>query len=41
LLAMVVGALNAPISGLVITLNQVLAKFVICLDQIKQKKEKN
>jgi hypothetical protein len=25
----------------VITLNQVLAKFVICLDQIKQKKEKN
>lgn len=40
LLAMVVGALNAPISGLVITLNQVLAKFVICLDQIKQKKEK-
>ncbi|MDD5568218.1 MAG: 50S ribosomal protein L10 [Candidatus Omnitrophica bacterium] len=36
--AQVVGALNSPISGLVITLNQVLAKFVICLDQIKQKK---
>ncbi|MDO8662811.1 MAG: 50S ribosomal protein L10 [Candidatus Omnitrophota bacterium] len=35
--AQVVGALNSPISGLVITLNQVLAKFVICLDQIKQK----
>jgi large subunit ribosomal protein L10 len=39
LLAQVVGALNAPISGFVITLNQLLAKFVICLDQIKQKKE--
>ena len=39
LLAQVVGALNAPISGFVITLNQVLSKFVICLDQIKQKKE--
>jgi large subunit ribosomal protein L10 len=36
--AQVVGALNAPISGLVMTLNQVLVKFVICLDQIKQKK---
>lgn len=36
--AQVVGMLNSPISGLVITLNQVLAKFVICLDQIKQKK---
>lgn len=36
--AQVVMALNSPISGLVITLNQVLAKFVICLDQIKQKK---
>ena len=36
--AQVVGALNSPISGLVITLNQVLAKFVYCLDQIKQKK---
>jgi large subunit ribosomal protein L10 len=40
LLAQVVGALNATISGFVITLNQVLAKFVICLDQIKQKREK-
>lgn len=40
LLAQVVGTLNAPISGFVIILNQVLAKFVICLDQIKQKKEK-
>ncbi|MDD2927916.1 MAG: 50S ribosomal protein L10 [Candidatus Omnitrophica bacterium] len=36
--AQVVGALNSPISGLVITLNQVLAKFVYCLDQIKQNK---
>lgn len=36
--AQVVGSLNAPISGLVIVLNQVLKKFVICLDQIKQKK---
>ena len=40
LLAQVVGTLNAPISGFVIILNQVLAKFVICLDQIKQKREK-
>jgi len=36
--AQVVMALNSPISGLVITLNQVLAKFVYCLDQIRQKK---
>jgi len=36
--AQVVGALNAPISGLVMTLNQLLVKFVICLDQIKNKK---
>lgn len=36
--AQVVMTLNSPISGLVITLNQVLAKFVYCLDQIKQKK---
>ena len=36
--AQLVCALNSPISGLAITLNQVLAKFVICLDQIKQKK---
>mgnify|MGYP003393442130 CR=1 FL=1 len=34
----VVGALNSPISGLVIALNQILAKFVICLDQIRQNK---
>jgi large subunit ribosomal protein L10 len=39
--AQVVMALNSPISGLVITLNQVLAKFVICLDQIRQKKTGN
>jgi len=38
--AQLVGALNAPISGLVISLNQILSKFVICLDQIKQQKEK-
>jgi ribosomal protein L10 len=38
LITQVVVALNSPISGLVITLNQVLAKFVYCLDQIKQKK---
>jgi len=36
--AQVVGALNAPIFGLAFTLNQVLSKFVYCLDQIKQKK---
>ena len=36
--AQVVGALNSPISGLVIALNQILAKFVYCLDQIKQNK---
>lgn len=36
--AQVVITLNSPISGLVITLNQVLAKFVYCIDQIKQKK---
>lgn len=34
----VVVVLNSPILGLVITLNQIIAKFVICLDQIKQKK---
>lgn len=37
--AQVVMALNSPISGLVITLNQVLAKFVYCIDQIRRKKE--
>jgi large subunit ribosomal protein L10 len=36
--AQVVGALNAPISGLVVVLSQALKKFVICLDQIRQKK---
>jgi len=36
--AQVVMTLNSPISGLVIALNQVLAKFVYCIDQIKQKK---
>ena len=37
--AQVVGALNAPISGLVIVLNQTLKKFVYCLDQIKSSKK--
>lgn len=36
--AQVVGALNSPISGLVLTLNQLLVKFVICIDQIRQNK---
>ncbi len=36
--AQVVMVLNSPISGLVITLNQVLKKFVYCLEQIKIKK---
>jgi large subunit ribosomal protein L10 len=36
--AYVVGALNAPIAGLVFTLNQLISKFVYCLDQIRQKK---
>jgi large subunit ribosomal protein L10 len=35
--AQVVVTLNSPISGLAITLNQILAKFVYCIDQIKQK----
>ncbi|MGA2775065.1 MAG: 50S ribosomal protein L10 [Candidatus Omnitrophota bacterium] len=34
----VVMVLNSPIAGIVTTLNQLLVKFVICLDQIKQKK---
>lgn len=38
--AQLVMALNSPISGLAIALNQVLAKFVICIDQITQKKSK-
>lgn len=36
--ALVVSALNSPLSGLVIVLNQTLRKFVYCIDQIKQKK---
>lgn len=36
--AQVVMVLNSPIWRLVVTLNQILAKFVYCLDQIKQKK---
>jgi large subunit ribosomal protein L10 len=36
--AQVVVTLNSPISGLAITLNQILAKFVYCIDQIKQTK---
>lgn len=39
--AQVVMALNSPISGLVTALNQILAKFVYCLDQIRQKKTDN
>jgi len=35
--AQAVAALNAPIFGLAMVLNQVLAKFVYCLEQIKQK----
>lgn len=35
----VVTALNSPILNLAIVLNQTLRKFVICLDQIKQKRE--
>ena len=36
--AQVVMTLNSPISGLVITLNQILVKFVYCIDQIRHKK---
>ncbi len=36
--AKVAMTLNAPISGLVIVLNQVLRKFVYCLDKIREKK---
>ena len=39
LLAQVVGALNSPIVGFVFCLKQTLNKFVVCLDQIKKKKE--
>jgi large subunit ribosomal protein L10 len=38
LLGQVVSALNAPIANFVTTLHQTLSKFVICLDQIRQKK---
>ncbi|MCX5702634.1 MAG: 50S ribosomal protein L10 [Candidatus Omnitrophica bacterium] len=37
--AQVVITLKSPISGLAIVLNQVLRKFVYCLEQIKNKKE--
>jgi len=36
--AQVVMTLNAPISGLIFSLNQVLAKLVYCLEAIRQKK---
>ncbi len=38
--AQLVCALNSPISGFVIILNQILVKFVVCLDQIRDKKAK-
>jgi large subunit ribosomal protein L10 len=38
--AQLVMTLNSPISGLAVTLNQLLAKFVYCLEQIRQKKVK-
>ena len=37
--AQLVGVLNSPISGLVISLNQILAKFVICIDRIREKQQ--
>ncbi|MEA3560157.1 MAG: 50S ribosomal protein L10, partial [Candidatus Omnitrophota bacterium] len=40
LLAGVAGGLNAPLSGLVNTLNEVIRKFVSIVDKIKEKKEK-
>jgi large subunit ribosomal protein L10 len=36
--AQLVMTLNSPISGLAVTLNQILAKFVYCIDQIREKK---
>ena len=36
--AKVAMAIKSPITGLVMTLHRVLGKFVICLDQIRQKK---
>lgn len=38
--AKVVGTLQSPIAGLVISLNGILRKFVFCLDQIKQKNKR-
>ncbi|MFH0791300.1 MAG: 50S ribosomal protein L10 [Candidatus Omnitrophota bacterium] len=40
LLTQMVRALNSPLSSSVNVLSQTLKKFVYCLDQIKQKKEK-
>ena len=37
--AQLVMTLNAPISGLVMALSQIIRKFVYCLDQIKEKKQ--
>lgn len=37
--AQLVATLNAPIQGLAMTLNQVIRKFVCCLEEIKQKRE--
>lgn len=39
LIAMVVGALAAPISGLVGSLNSIISKFVYTVDAIREKKE--
>jgi len=39
LLVMLVGGLNSPISGLVCTLNSILQKLVIVLNEIKNKKQ--
>ena len=39
LLATVVRGMNAPISGLVNTLSQVIKKFVIVIDKVREKKE--
>ncbi|MFH0762623.1 MAG: 50S ribosomal protein L10 [Candidatus Omnitrophota bacterium] len=37
--AQLVMTLNAPISGLVMALSQIIRKFVYCLDQIREKKQ--
>lgn len=37
--AQLVYVLNTPISGLAMVLNQTLKKFVVCLEQIRKKKE--